>query len=247
VPFTNSPAYDDAKLSLVAPTNGSTQQSGEDVAFDFTVENYELGVQTPSAEDNGLANSGKGQHIHLILNNEPYSAHYEPDFAKNLEDGTYTALAFLSRSYHESVKNPNAFTVINFTVGGLQGALGSGIEGKANLVEQPKANLNLPHMFYSRPKGTYKGDAINKLLLDFYLVNATLSTDGYKVRATITNNSKTGEFLFTTWQPYVVEGLSAGEVMVRLEFLDENNTLVDSPFNPVERTCMLEAAPAEAQ
>ena len=72
--------------------------------FGFEVTNYELGVQTEDATTRGIANSGKGQHIHFILNNGPYSAHYESVFSKSLNVGNYVMLAFLSRSYHESIK-----------------------------------------------------------------------------------------------------------------------------------------------
>ena len=215
-----SPAYADATLEMNEPAAGTDLEPGEN-SFNFTVGNYELGAQTAGAGENGLANSGKGQHIHLILNNGPYSAHYDPAFTKELEEGHYVVLAFLSRSFHESVKADGAFAVSQFVVGTPD-----------NVKE---ANLSDPHMFYSRPKGSYFGDDTKKLLLDFFLVNCDLSPDGYKVRATVNGN----EFLFTKWVPYVVEGLEYGEVSVKLELLDKDNNLVESPFNPVERAVTL--------
>ncbi|MEM0999669.1 MAG: phosphopeptide-binding protein [Bacteroidota bacterium] len=216
----DSPQFPEASLEMNEPVIGTDLEPGEN-SFDFTVSGYELGVPTPGAGDNGLANSGKGQHIHLIMNNGPYSAHYEPSFTKDLEEGHYVALAFLSRSFHESVKAPNAFAVSQFVVG-----------TPANIKE---ANLSAPHLFYSRPKGSYYGEDTEKLLLDFFLVNCNLSPDGYKVRATINGN----EFTFTKWVPYAVEGLKFGEVTVKLELLDKAGNLVESPFNPVERTVTL--------
>ena len=50
--------------------------------FSFDVINYELGMQTLKNFDYQLANSAKGQHIHFIVNNDPYSAHYEEKFSK---------------------------------------------------------------------------------------------------------------------------------------------------------------------
>lgn len=220
-----SPEYADATLDLNTPENGVDLPAGAN-AFSFAVSNYELGQQTADAETKGMANSGKGQHIHFILNNGPYSAHYEPDFEKELEDGNYVLLAFLARSYHESVKNGKAAVVRQFVVG--------------NPENYTEADLNAPHMFYSRPKGTYKGDAIKKLLLDFYLVNVELSPKGNKVRATINGN----EFTFTKWAPYVIEGLEPGELSIKLELMDKDGQLIDSPFNPVERTVTLEAGDA---
>lgn len=220
-----SPAYADASLSLTTPPVGVDLDAGENL-FSFKVDNYNLGEQTSDAATKGMANSGKGQHIHFILNNGPYSAQYEPEFTKELEAGHYVLLAFLARSYHESVKNGKSAVIQQFVVG-----------QPGNFQE---ADLNAPHMFYSRPKGSYAAGDYDKLLLDFYLANVDLSPDGYHVRATINGN----EFTFTKWMPYVIEGLTAGELTVKLELLDADGELVPSPFNPVERSVTLEA-PAE--
>lgn len=216
-PLEGSPAFPNASLSLesmdVTPEGKGT--------FSFAVEGYELGAQTASTPPNGLANSGGGQHIHFIVDNGPYAAYYEPGFEHEVGAGEHVFLAFLSRSYHESVKNGQAFAVFQ-TAGG-------------------SADLDAPHMFFSRPKGTYTGADTEKLLLDFFLINADLSPDGYKVRATINGT----DFLLDQWQPYVIEGLEMGEVAVKLEFLDADGSLVESPFNPVERTVVLAPAAAE--
>lgn len=214
---TGSPEFADATLSH-GPLEVS--ETGE-AAFNFTVSDYELGAQTATAGENGLANSGKGQHIHLIVNNGPYSAHYEPGFNYQLDDGNNVILAFLSRSYHESVKNGKAFIVTQVAVGD------SAAEG---------ANLEAQHMFYSRPKGTYTGDATSKVLLDFFLVNTSIGGEsGNVVRATINGNV----FYLDQWVPYTMEGLKDGENTVKLELMDAEGNIVPGPFNSVERTFTL--------
>ncbi len=218
-PVKSSPTFEDAILALNSPEEDAELSAGE-VPFSYNVTNYQLAAQTEDAEIKMCANSSQGQHIHLILNNEPYTAHYEAEFKKELERGHYVALSFLSRSYHESIKQPQAFVLRQFTVGDAQ---------------PENIDLTSPHMFYSRPKGTYEGADTKKIMLDFYLVNADLSQEGYKVRATINGQ----EFLLTEWVPYFVEGLPLGENTFKLELLDENDQLVDSPFNPVERTIIL--------
>lgn len=218
--FEESPKFEDAKISLEEPVVGEiNQESGKaEVKFNFNVENYELGVQTDGAGVNGLANSGNGQHIHFILDNAPYSAHYEPYFSKEIEEGHHVLLAFLSRSYHESVKN--AFLVQPVTVGEPEG-------------DAP--DLTAPHMFYSRPKGTYSGKDTEKLLLDFFLVNTEISETGNKVMATINGQ----EFTITEWAPYVIKGLDKGEVEIRLQLVDAKGDLIPGPFNDVSRTVTL--------
>ena len=187
-----------------------------DYTFSFNVSDYTLGMQSLKDFDYTLANSAKGQHIHFIINNDPYSAHYEDTFTKQFEDGSNVILAFLSRSYHESVKNKNAFVLTQ--------------------VGEKMIDLNNEFLFYSRPKGTYKGVDTEKLLLDFYLVNTEISANGNKVRATIQDK----EFIIEEWAPYYIEGLPKGEIKIKLELIDASGNLIDSPFNPSKRTVILE-------
>lgn len=206
-----SAPYSNSSISL-----NNLKMDDDNFTFSFDVINYELGIQSLKDFDYTLANSNKGQHIHFIVNNGPYSAHYQQNITKELDKGNNVILAFLSRSYHESVKNPNAFILTQ--------------------TGNDKINLNNEFLFYSRPKGTYKGVDTEKLLLDFYLVNTNISPDGNKVRATIQDT----EFIIDEWAPYYIEGLPKGEITVKLELIDSNGNLIDTPFNPSTRTVMLE-------
>ena len=207
-----SPPYSNAKIS----TASITSDNETEYVFSFDISNYELGAQTKNDIESQLANSAKGQHIHFIVNNGPYSAHYTNNFKKKLEKDNNVILAFLSRSYHESVKNPNAFILTQ--------------------IGENKIDLNKEFLFYSRPKGIYKGKDTEKLLLDFYLINTTISPNGNKVKATIND----AEFIITEWAPYYLEGLPKGEVKIKLELINSDGKLVDSPFNPSVRTVILE-------
>ena len=216
-----SPAYTDAVLQMEDPANTTIAQGGE-VNFNFTVSDYELGAQTDSPNAQQLANSGKGQHIHFILNNQPYSAHYEAAFTKEIPNGVHHLVAFLSRSYHESVKNDNSVVVKKLEVGpDAQDTIG--------------LNMEAPTLIYSRPKGTYSGKDTENLLLDFFVLNTTLAENGNKVRATINGE----EFLIAEWAPQVVRGLPLGEVTITLELIDAEGNAIPGPFNKVTRTVML--------
>ena len=207
-----SPSYLNAKIS----TASITLVDDNEYAFSFDINNYQLGEQTVNKIESQLANSGKGQHIHFIVNNGPYSAHYINNFKKKLNKDNNVILAFLSRSYHESVKNPNAFVLTQ--------------------IGEEKVDLNSEFLFYSRPKGTYKGKDTEKLLLDFYLINTTISPKGNKVKATINDT----EFIITEWAPYYLQGLPKGDVKIKLELLNSEGELIDSPFNPSIRNVTLE-------
>ena len=206
-----SPEYENASLNIK-----TIEMGDEESKFSFNIENYDLGIQTLKNFDYQLANSAKGQHIHFIVNNGPYSAHYIDSFSKDFEKESNVILAFLSRSYHESVKNKNAFILTQ--------------------VGENQVDLESEFLFYSRPKGTYKGADTERLLLDFYLVNTEISSNGNKVRATIQDK----EFIIDEWAPYYIEGLPKGEINIKLELIDSSGNLIETPFNPSTRKVILE-------
>lgn len=221
---TGSPDYPDAELSLTSPTNGATLPAGTD-SFKFDVKNYTLGMQTADANNKMCANSAKGQHIHFIMDNAPYVASYSPTIAADMKPGHHVLLAFLSRSYHESLKHKKCYVLKEFNVG----------TGAADNFDE-----KAPHVFLSRPKGDYIAEQETKrVMLDFYLVNCDLSARGYKVKATINGT----EFTLTKWQPYMIEGLPMGENKVKLELIDKMGMPVKSPFNGMERTFTLKTDP----
>ena len=216
------------KYSLIPASDGFKYDSAwlrgvfyKDSVFTFDIEKYVLGIPTPDAGDRGCANADKGQHIHLIFNNEPYSAKYTSEFKEPLADGTHHMLAFLSRSYHESIKTKNAFIAGKITV-----------KNNSAIGLEP---IKEPMLFYSRPKGTQKGEETKKILLDFYPVNAPLGKD-YAVKVSVNGEERIVE----SWQAYFIEGLPMGEHTIELTLLDKNREIVNSKYNPVKRTFTLE-------
>jgi hypothetical protein len=218
-PFSESPAFGDATI---------TSMEYDDAKFAFGVEgtDYQLGNQTADAATKMCANSAKGQHIHLILDNEPYAAKYTADFDYEIADGDHYMLAFLSRSYHESIKTDNAHVAQKITTEGNSITAGE--------------DISEPMVVYSRPKGTYVGKDTEKIMLDFYLLNTSLSASGNKVKAEINGEVHT----FDKWQPYFVEGLPMGENTITLTLIDKDGNKVDAPLNPVTRTFTLKEDPA---
>ncbi|MDB5273399.1 MAG: hypothetical protein JWO58_1766 [Chitinophagaceae bacterium] len=219
-PLNDSPLFNDAILTLNAPTE-KENISGNQVHFNYDIKNYFLTKPTQEGScATDCANSGQGQHIHLILNNQPYLAKYTTEFDETLKPGRYVALSFLSRSYHESIKHYEAYDLRQFFV------------GETN---EKELDLTQPMLFYSRPKGEYKGKDTKKILLDFYVVNATLEANGYKIRATINGN----EFLLSSWKGYILEGLPMGESKIKIELLDNKGNIASSPYAVTERTITL--------
>lgn len=214
------PGFPDAQLVFDAPGRGAVVQDSTVVA-ELSLTGYELAVPTEGAEARGLALSGQGQHVHLIVDNEPYRALYDLDSGIELGDlspGHHVLRAFPSRQWHESVKSPEAFAWTHFFVEDTMG--GSTFDPEA------------PLLTYSRPKGAYEGSDADSVMVDFYLTNAELGPDAHSVRLTVDDSLS---FSITDWSPHYVLGLADGEHTFRLELLDADGTLVAGPFNSTER------------
>jgi hypothetical protein len=222
-----SPEFPDAALAIASVKAEKVGKDSAKVSFAFDVKGYELKMQTTDNTTKSCANSKDGQHIHFILDNKPYKALYEPKNDVTLpNDGKdHYLLAFLSRSYHESIKTKGAAVVYHFK-----------IDEKGNLkkLEDPKE----PLLFYSRPKGDYIGKDTANLLLDFYVWNCTLATNGYKVKAEISNEAKSTQTLTSTfdkWESHFIQNLGTGKCKVSLTLLDKDGKPVDGPLAAVSR------------
>lgn len=216
-PVNSKVKYPGAKLEYRHFSNGK---------FQFDVSNYQLKTQTADAGDLMCANSATGQHIHVIFDDAPYSAQYTSafDFAK--EDGRYYMMAFLGKSYHESIKTPDAFVAQRVSV-------------RDNSI-YARSTIKDPVLFYSRPKGTYVGKDTKKVMLDFYLLNCDLEGQAYKVLAEINGE----QHIISKWESYYIEGLPYGENTIKLTLIFNSGEVVPTKLNPVTRTFTLKKDPA---
>jgi hypothetical protein len=200
-----------------ATLKGFKYENGK-FSYDYDSSTYKLGQQTEDAHTKLCANSKEGQHLHFIVNDEPYKAFYTQQFENPMNDGTYHLLSFLSRSYHESIKNGKAHLAQKVTFE----------KGKMTKNEA----ITAPMLFYSRPKGTYVGADAKRIMLDFFLVNTNLSAEGNKVKVTVN-----GEEVATVseWKPYFIDNLPLGKHTITLELIDAQGKTVVAPLNPVTR------------
>lgn len=216
-PVNSSVQYPNAKIEYGYLTNGQ---------FGFHVNNYNLGQQTSDASQLMCANSAQGQHIHLIFDDQPYSAHYTNVFDYSIADGRYYMMAFLGKSYHESIKTPDAYAAHRVSV-------------RDNSI-YVRSTIKDPVLFYSRPKGTYVGKDTEKVMLDFYLLNCDLEGQAYKVLAEINGETH----LISKWESYYIEGLPYGENTIKLTLIFNSGEVVPTKLNPVTRTFTLKKDPA---
>jgi len=220
-PVTNTQEFPDAQLSM---SDVKATPSGDSVklSFNFNVKHYDLKNQTADSVSKLCNNSDKGQHVHFILDNKPYVALYEPKHettvAKNSE---HYVMAFLSRSYHLSLKNKGVAVLYRFKIDE---------NGKLQKLDDPKT----PMVFYSRPKGDYLGKDTEHVLLDFYVWNATLGND-YKVKADISAGGKDTSMLISEWKPYFLKNLPMGKATIKLTMVDKDGNKVQGDNTEVSR------------
>jgi hypothetical protein len=89
--------------------------------------------------------TGMGNHIHVILDNQPYEAYYnldQPFELRNVTEGKHTIRAFPSRPWHESFKNAGAFQMVTFTVKGGGDASKPTTTANGQVMAANKANAN---------------------------------------------------------------------------------------------------------
>ena len=241
---------DEAKpvLKIVSPANNSVI-NGSVVAVRLNLSGDLKGYK-PHKDP---ATNG-GNHVHVILDNQPYEAYYEldqPFELRNVTEGKHTLRVFPSRPWHESYKNDGSFQMVTFTVKGggdpnkptttntgqvVASPSPSAREGKdvapstAGQVDPTK-----PLLTYSRPKGEYKGADAEAIMIDFWLANAKLKGDGgeYRVRYIIDDDDPR---YIDTWEPIWLSGWTNGKHLVRLELLDKDQRPVENGgFNTTTR------------
>jgi hypothetical protein len=215
-------ASDPIRVEITSPRENQVVPDGK-VTFAFDVKNYTLATG--------------GNHLHLIVDGKPYQAVYDPAsfaYPETLTEGVHTAVAFASRPWHETWKDPESISVVTFYVGKKTGA---------RPIDYAK-----PLLLFSRPKGAQEGADMTKptsaarVLLDFYLWNVDLSPGGYTVEAGIDGK----KFTLDQWRPYWVTGLASGTHTFTLRLLDKNGRAVKTPYAPYSRDIEVKDAPASA-
>ena len=212
----NSPAPPGVKFMITDPTEGAVVE-GPDVTVKFTIENWKLFKDEKTQT---------GQHIHFILDNEPYIAQYstDPFVFKNVAPGPHVVRAFPSRPWHECVKEETAFSMVQFYVKEKSGTLP---------IDPAKEML-----VYSRPKGEYSiaappmGQPVPGILIDFFAPNVKIGQDGFEARVTLDNERR---IKIDSWQPYYIQGLEEGPHTLKMELVKDGQ-VINGNFNTTERT-----------
>lgn len=230
-------------LKIVSPAEGSTITSSTvpvKLELSGDLKGYAPGMNPETK---------MGNHIHVILDNQPYEAYYSIDDGpfelRNVADGEHTLRVFASRPWHESYKNDGSFQIVKFTVkngnantdqpattnSGQQMSnanAGPTPEGKAMQASTAGAvDASKPLLTYSRPKGDYKEADADPIMIDFWLANAKLSGDGGEYRVRYSVNGGEPKFI-EKWAPLWLQGWTAGKHTIKLELVDKDGNAVDN-------------------
>lgn len=230
------------KLEIEAPADGSTVESSTVHVM------LKLSGDLKGYKPHKDPETGMGNHIHVILDNQPYEAYYNLDGMfelRNVSDGEHTLRVFPSRPWHESYKDDGAFQMVKFTVkngsadANKPATTNSG-EKMANSNTETKAegkdmaastggavDAKKPLLTYSRPKGEYKGADADAIMLDFWLANAKLTGDGGEYRVSYSIDGGETKFI-EKWEPIWLTGWTEGKHSVKLELVDKDGKLVDN-------------------
>lgn len=237
LPVIRTPEANTIVLVIAVPKEGTVLGSNP-VWVQFRIDGYALGAGSSQFDRSSeVAVSDMGQTVRVVIDNEPYFPVNEPaldpfdeggfyynmsykfEVPFRLKSGEHTIRMFPARSFGESIKGDRAFTAMNFYVGSEK--------------ENSAMDLSGPYITYNEPSDHMPLEEGRPILLDFYLCNAELSSDGYKVRLTI--DGKVNRTI-TSWQPYYIYGLKKGKHTLRLELLDSHNDRVPGLFNDVQQS-----------
>jgi hypothetical protein len=181
-----------------------------------------------------------GPDVHLILDNRPYKAVYDPKKPVKLSEllggaaldyGQHVLVAYPSRANQESVKTAGALAVQPFFIA---------------TKDQGGLDLARPMLVYGDPNGDYRGEKAKHVLIDFQVVNDTLSDGGDRVAITVAGRGlpeKLTASVSKVGTPYYVDRLPDGVYTVTLELVDKGGNLVPGPWNSTTRTISIDHAP----
>ena len=181
-------------------TEIKTKNSSE-ASLTLSTTSFKEGENQLSFEVDGITNYS----LALIENNYSVSHYQKNTIVKEFLYGNNVFLTFLTYPNGISVKTNKALVLKNVLID-----------------DEDLFNTQQPHLFYYLPKAKTA-----QPILDFCLVNASISKNGNKVKVTINET----EFIISKWAAYQIEGLQKTNNTIRIQLIDKSGNLIDGPFN----------------
>jgi hypothetical protein len=173
-----------------------------DISLDLNTKQFKEGINEISYLVGGIMD----YNIATIENNYTLNYFNKATFKKDFLSGNNVFLSFLTYPNKISVKTNKANVLKNVVIGDMESLF----------------DMRQPHLFYYLPQ-----ENTAEPILDFCLVNTSLSNQGNFVKVTINEV----EFILEKWAAYQISGLKAKQNTIRIQLIDKNGNLVDGPFN----------------
>lgn len=148
--------------------------------------------------------NNQNYNITTIQNNYTIATHPSTKIEQEFLSGNNVFLAFLTYENNLGIKTNNATILKNIVL------------NDEALFDEKQA-----HLFYYLPQN-------NIPILDFCLVNTSLSKNGNKVKVTFNG---TTSIVVDKWASYQINGLTETENTIRIELIDKAGNLIPGPFN----------------
>jgi hypothetical protein len=191
---------------VVLEKNGITfseikAENDKEISLSLSTKSFKEGENQLSFEVGGITDYS----IAVIENNYSISHYQKNTITKEFLFGNNVFLAFLTHPNGIAVKTNNALVLKNVLID-----------------DEEMFNMHQPHLFYYLPNAKTAHP-----ILDFCLVNSSISENGNKVKVTINET----EFLISKWAAYQIEGLQNENNTIRIQLIDKGGILIDGPFN----------------
>jgi len=144
--------------------------------------------------------------IATIENNYTLNYFDNAQIRKEFLYGNNVFLSFLTYPNKISVKTNKANVLKNVVIGDMESLF----------------NMKQPHLFFYLPQ-----ESTENPILDFYLVNTSISEQGNKVKVTINEI----DFIIEKWAAYQIDGLKNNNNTIRIQLIDKSGNLIEGPFN----------------
>ncbi|WP_185974412.1 hypothetical protein [Litoribacter populi] len=200
--YTEHSDYPDAILEMYSPL-GNQNFSSTKVPFEFNVKNYPFGEK------------GMGFQLKMILNGNDPIGYNMPIFQKELNQGTYRAVAYLVDEEGLALKEFGNYVDRDFRV----------------MDSQPFPENDEPFMILNLPLNGQEYGEGEEVIVDFMVLDGELQSDGYKVKIKLNGY----EFTTDEMEPIRVDQLPAGEYDLEVGLIKADGSDLEGVFTSARK------------
>ena len=177
-------------------------EAASEISLKLNAKQFKEGVNELDYSVDGISD----YNIATIENNFTLNYFDKAQIKKEFLYGNNVFLSFLTYPNKISVKTNKANVLKNVVIGDMESLF----------------NMKQPHLFFHLPQENTENP-----ILDFCLVNTSLSNQGNFVKVTINE----ADFILEKWAAYQISGLKTKQNKIRIQLIDKNGNLIEGPFN----------------